>query len=184
MGAVLALVLSAVLAGCGEVTYRDTTPGPAPAEVRTGWQEVTPMRVTLPTSEPVAATDDTLAANAGAQDSMSEGVVLVNVWASYCAPCRAEMPLLEKLNDAGDVRVVGLSRDTVAAPAEQMLVETGVSFANWLDPGAAFGVALDGRIPLNAVPSSALLVDGQVQAVHVGEFRSRADVLEGLAYAT
>ena len=183
LGAALVLVLTALLAGCGDVTYRDTTPGAAPATSRTGWQQVTPVRVELPTSEPVAATDDMLAANAGAEDSLSDGVVLVNVWASYCGPCRAEMPLLEKLNDSGDVRVVGLSRDSVAAPARQMLVETGVSFANWLDAEAAFGVALDGRIPVNAVPSSALLVDGLVRAVHIGEFKSRADVLEGFTYA-
>jgi cytochrome c biogenesis protein CcmG/thiol:disulfide interchange protein DsbE len=61
--------------------------------------------------------------------------VVVNVWASWCPPCRAEMPLLERAADEFDGRVVFLgvaSRDSVPAAAE-FLDEVGVTYPNVFD---------------------------------------------------
>lgn len=66
-------------------------------------------------------------------------VVLLNMWATWCHPCREEIPALQRLHerlaDAG-LRVVGVSVDAggegerVAEFARQF----GVTYAIWLDP--------------------------------------------------
>jgi cytochrome c-type biogenesis protein len=65
--------------------------------------------------------------------------VLLNIWATWCAPCREEMPLLEQLHkehrDAG-LRVVGVSIDARGEEERigRFLTEFNVTFPIWLDP--------------------------------------------------
>lgn len=58
-------------------------------------------------------------------------VVMVNFWASWCGPCRQEMPLLEKMHkdykDAGFV-LLGVNVDAEAADRDKFLAETPVTF--------------------------------------------------------
>jgi cytochrome c biogenesis protein CcmG, thiol:disulfide interchange protein DsbE len=61
--------------------------------------------------------------------------VVVNVWASWCAPCRAEMPLLERASRTFDGEVVffGVASRDGRAPAADFLQDTGVTYPNVLD---------------------------------------------------
>lgn len=66
------------------------------------------------------------------QDSLRGRVVLVNVWATWCAPCRVEMPALQQLATsyaADGVVVLGLSVDR-GPPAEvdAFLAERGITY--------------------------------------------------------
>lgn len=59
-------------------------------------------------------------------------VVLVNFWATWCAPCREEMPMLMDIRDrysAQGFEVVGVAIDDVAA-AREFLEEVGVQYPN------------------------------------------------------
>jgi peroxiredoxin len=66
-------------------------------------------------------------------------VVLLNIWATWCPPCREEMPALEALakeyRDAG-LHVVGVSIDAASATKEvrDFARQVGVTFTILLDP--------------------------------------------------
>ncbi|MEZ5376542.1 MAG: TlpA disulfide reductase family protein [Acidimicrobiales bacterium] len=90
-------------------------------------------------------TDDggttTLAAYAGKP-------TVVNFFASYCSPCKAEMPDLEQISQefAGQVNVVGINRDIEESSWKSMVTETGVTFPTMFEgaTGQLFE-AIDGR---------------------------------------
>ncbi|PJF37029.1 MAG: hypothetical protein CUN49_02445 [Candidatus Thermofonsia Clade 1 bacterium] len=59
--------------------------------------------------------------------------IILNFWASWCAPCREELPALQQLHASG-FRVVGVN---VGEPSQQALgfaMAHGVTFPNLLDP--------------------------------------------------
>lgn len=67
-------------------------------------------------------------------------VILLNVWATWCLPCREEMPALDRLQQKLSGRgfeVIALSIDSDGAPAvRRFYAETGVrSLAVYIDPG-------------------------------------------------
>ncbi|WP_417316778.1 TlpA family protein disulfide reductase [Emcibacter sp.] len=74
-------------------------------------------------------------------------VILLNVWATWCAPCRHEMPDLEALNremKSDDFEVIILSMDRGGKDASQkFLDEIGVTtLAPYLDPAGKFSRAI------------------------------------------
>ncbi|MEO0591219.1 MAG: TlpA disulfide reductase family protein [Pseudomonadota bacterium] len=72
--------------------------------------------------------------------------MLLNLWATWCAPCKVEMPLLDNLAGelAGEVRVLTVSQDIQGAEKVVPFFETE-EFANlepWLDTKTELGVQL------------------------------------------
>lgn len=66
-------------------------------------------------------------------------VVLLNVWATWCPPCREEIPVLQALHEehAGEgLRVVGVSVDAAGEgeAVRRFVDDYGVTFEIWLDP--------------------------------------------------
>ena len=59
-------------------------------------------------------------------------VVLVNLWATWCAPCRAELPYLQKLHEAfhdrGDRLIISINVDSDTELARRLVREQGYSF--------------------------------------------------------
>lgn len=108
-------------------------------------------------------------------------VVLLNIWATWCKPCREEIPALDSLHqefaDRG-LRVVGVSIDVITDTARiaGFARELGASYALWRDP--------DDRVSATfraiGVPSTYLVDrDGTLRwirlgAVHAGDARLRA----------
>lgn len=63
-------------------------------------------------------------------------VAVLDVWASYCQPCKKSFPRLNALAQARpDVRVIGLSIDTEEAPMRAFLAEVPATFAIARDAG-------------------------------------------------
>ena len=69
--------------------------------------------------------------------AMASGKITVfNVWATWCAPCRHEMPSLDRLAgllDESKFRVVGLSVDQDEHLVREFLIERKIFFENYLD---------------------------------------------------
>lgn len=95
-----------------------------------------------------------------AEDLASGAPVIVNYWASWCAPCRAEHPQLEALAEAG-VPVFGINYKDVPGNAAAFLDELG-------DPFAKQGADPEGRTALEwgvyGVPET-YVIDGDGRVV-------------------
>ena len=74
---------------------------------------------------------NSMAGKAVSLDSLKGQIVLVNFWASWCGPCRKEMPILEQLNRqyrGKGVTLVGVNVEPDSAAATDWLKATPVSF--------------------------------------------------------
>ena len=85
----------------------------------------------------VARTDgrrDSLAAHRGQ-------VVLLNIWATWCPPCREEMPALQRFSReyAGRVVVLGVDQGEAASVAAQYAKDRGVTFPILVDLDQQYG---------------------------------------------
>lgn len=95
-------------------------------------------------------------------------VGLINFWASWCGPCRQEMPIFGRLHqryeDAG-FAVLGVNVEGEAAPAQKIVDKTNVTFPVLIDEGQVVSELYE----LEAMPST-VAVDrhGVVRYVHRG----------------
>ena len=94
---------------------------------------------------------------------------LLNLWATWCAPCVREMPMLDALAGAsgGAFSVVALNQDRDAAAARRFWREGGFAhMALWLDPGlAAFGALEVRGLPLTLILDAEGREIGRVEGV-------------------
>ncbi|MEU1270276.1 TlpA disulfide reductase family protein [Streptomyces sp. NPDC005799] len=89
-------------------------------------------------------------------------VVVLNVWGSWCAPCRAEAPGLEKVYEsfkAKGVQFVGINtRDTSVQNAVAFEKQMGVTFPSLYDPTGKLMLRFKkGTLNPQAVPSTLVL---------------------------
>lgn len=136
----------------------------------------TALVLALPLSAPQAAGAERLEVNMPAPPFELEGmdgsrisleslkgkVVLLNFWATWCAPCVNEMPYMEEAHSAGKDRglvVIGVNVYQKADRVERFLEKTGISFTIGLDPKGK--MARDYGV--SAIPATFLLGrDGKI----------------------
>jgi len=81
--------------------------------------------------------------------------LLINVWASWCGPCRDEMGSLDRLarkHNGRSLNIIGISTDDHADKAQAFVVGAGVSFDNYLDKNLLLESMLGAsRLPLTVL---------------------------------
>ena len=106
------------------------------------------------------------------RDDWKGKALILNFWATWCAPCRREIPLLNKLaaDHAGEnFQVIGVAidfRDKVLAYAKETKIDYPLLIGEQdaLDAAAAFGVEAVG-MPFTIFTDTS----GRVIALHMGE---------------
>ena len=95
-------------------------------------------------------------------DDLGEGPSLLNVWASWCAACRVEHPLLLRIADSGEVPIYGLNYKDERADAMQWLDRFGDPYLrSGHDPGGKVGLDLG----VYGVPET-FIIDGAGRIAH------------------
>lgn len=106
-------------------------------------------------------------------------MIILNVWGSWCAPCRAEAPeLVAAAEQLPDVQFLGINtRDNLAA-AQAFERSFGIEYPSIYDQDGALLLGF-GQVPPKAIPST-LVIDesGRVAARMLGEVTST--VLKGV----
>lgn len=118
-----------------------------------------------------SAPDFTLEALEGPNQRLQEyrgQVVLINFWASWCGPCRQEMPVLDQLHkryEEAGFAVLGVNVEGSRAPAEKIAKEANVSFPVLIDAKQKISKEYD----LEAMPSTVVVDrDGKIRYIHRG----------------
>jgi len=97
-------------------------------------------------------------------------VMVLNVWAVWCHPCREEMPSLERLSSQlapERFTVIGLSVDQDRYLVEEFLHRYGISFPVYLDTAQR---SVQHQLGVTVLPETFLVAaDGRVQARIVGQ---------------
>lgn len=117
------------------------------------------------------APDFTLKSNVGKNIKLSElrgEVVMINFWASWCGPCRQEMPLLDALykqyKDYG-FTLLGVNVDEQQDAADKLLKKIPVSFPVLYDASSSVVELYE----VDAMPSTILVDrDGNMRYLHRG----------------
>jgi len=116
-------------------------------------------------------------------DQFAGKVVFLNIWATWCGPCREEMPSMEtlynELKGNKDFVILAISQDVKGRSAVAPYVEkNGYHFTVLLDPENKVGNSYD----VSGVPET-FIIDrkGRIVAHHMGAFDwSRPDVKDAL----
>jgi peroxiredoxin len=117
------------------------------------------------------APDFTLRSVAGTNLRLQEQrgqVVLVNFWATWCGPCRQEMPHLNRIYDkyrASGFVLLGVNIDDDPRAAADLAAKLGLRFPVLLDTDKQVSRAYD----MSAMPATLLIDrDGRVRHIHRG----------------
>lgn len=104
--------------------------------------------------------------------------LVINFFASWCVPCRREMPVLQSVAQRFDdsVAFLGVDHEDSRTQALELVARTGVTYPTAYDPKGRLAREYDAR----GLPSTVFVsADGRIVATRLGELR-RAELEEAL----
>lgn len=167
VGALVALI--GTVAACG-------SPGVGGGVGETGFVSGTGTVTRIPAAErgePVALRGPKVGGGELDLGAFRGRVVLINIWGSWCAPCRKEAPDLEaawqQLRNQ-PVQFLGINtRDDAAGAAEAFERRFAVTYPSFRDPDGSLQLAFRRSLPPRAIPSTLVLDrEGRVAARVIG----------------
>lgn len=135
------------------------------------------LALLVPIAPPVAAATAKVPLGKAVSDARLDGLngpsrrladyrgrpLVINLWASWCGPCRAESASLERLawhDDAKGFRIIGISTDDVRADAQSWLMRSHATISHFLDHDAFW----EQRLGADHIPLT-VLVDAEGRVV-------------------
>ncbi|MDQ7906916.1 TlpA disulfide reductase family protein [Phytohabitans sp. ZYX-F-186] len=166
----VAVVLVLAAAGCGG---SDGGPSPSP-EPPAPFTDCAALTAPPPAAEPVALSGEgkplpevALPCFTGDQEvtvSAIRGPAVVNLWGSWCPPCREELPAFQRFADraAGKVTVIGVDTRDSRSAAGSLAADLGLTYPNLFDPDERLRV----KVGVSALPAT-LFVDRDGRVRHL-----------------
>ena len=112
----------------------------------------------------------------GVQLNALRGPMIINVWGSWCAPCKEEMPILRSFYDkaAGKLQLIGVDVEEASIKDGRLFVQThGVTWPNLFDSDgrsrAYFGIG----VPVTWF----IAADGSVVYKKIGPFKNEIELI-------
>jgi cytochrome c biogenesis protein CcmG/thiol:disulfide interchange protein DsbE len=136
---------------------------PAPADLLTRAEEPTKGRRLADVTLPCLGHEGEVRMRA-----LGKVPTVVNLWGSWCFPCRTEMPEFQKVHrELGDtVRFLGVDTKDFERPARVAIQNAAITYANVFDKDQRIQRSVNAR----SLPTTVLVgADGLVKDVHVGE---------------
>ena len=130
---------------------------------------------------------DYISSGSAATPSLQGKMLVLNIWATWCPPCRREMPSLDRLNKALDPKrfaVIGLSIDQDVLLASEFLVQNGIIFTNFFDQNGRMSSQLGLKVyPETFVIAPDRTLVRRMTGLHDWSSPEMVNMLEGLYQA-
>jgi cytochrome c biogenesis protein CcmG, thiol:disulfide interchange protein DsbE len=164
---ILSFTLLLLLAGCsGPLRPPIATP------IATSEAEFNPdliPTVVIPTVTPGLAPAIAAERLEGGETTLAEWrgkAIILNFWATWCIPCRLEMPALQTIQDSNEnIVVVGVNYQESPERAQEFVEELGITFPMLLDRNGDLASELD----VIGLPTTFFIdAEGRITGSHVG----------------
>jgi thiol-disulfide isomerase/thioredoxin len=154
LGVLMVLALSSCSRAASDAGVR--VGGPASDSTTVGVTYLPPDQRT----SPVALTGTTLTGEPWTSRSLVQKVLVVNVWASWCGPCRAEAPILAALSAkyaSRGVQFIGVDTRDSDINGEAFTKTFAIPYPSLSDRSGQLLLALSASLPPSAIPSTLVL---------------------------
>lgn len=156
--AVIAATLGLVLVGCSS----SSASAPAGSGFVSGDGTITLLEASARPPAPSLVGETLDGGSYSLADDLGK-VVVLNVWASWCAPCRAEAPTLASLSEElapEGVQFIGLDTRDSDEAARSFLKKNKITYPNVIDRDGQLQLGFGDSLPPQAIPST-IVIDPQ-----------------------
>ena len=133
-------------------------------------QVVSCSTITTNTTKTSGTTLECLDGNSKIIVESIKGPAVINVWGSWCIPCRQELPFLRELAATGKVKIIGIDvEEKNMDAARKFVVEQGMTWPNLYDKDGSTKSTFGMGVPVTWYLDS----DGKVVYRHIGVLNSK-----------
>jgi len=107
-----------------------------------------------------------------------KGPAIINVWGSWCAPCREEMPFLRELAATGKVKIIGVDvEEPNIEKGRKFVINQGITWPNLYDRDGSTKSTFGMSVPVTWYINS----ESKVVHKHIGVLKSKDELFSDVA---